>query len=455
MNRPIAIAVAAVLLAAVTTGIYFNMTRGVPVQTATVERGDIREFIDERGKTRLPVTHLITMPFTGRVQRIDLPEGTPVKAGQVVALVSPADVAAEVEEARAVVERLQAAIAQNDDSTVEEVIYLQARQLEVSMQRTAEAAEERKLAGQERLDFAQKALARAEELFREGAMSQEERDQAKVDLVESQVNYRTDVLVWQAMQAIEAATSFLPQMVRDVIERKQLARAVLEKEKLEAEVRLRQAELRRERSEMKSPVDGVVLERRIIDEQYLAGGTVLLAIGRLEDLEVEAEILSQDVVRIEEGDPVEIYGPAIGEGLGEGVAGVVQRIYPGGFTKVSSLGVEQQRVKVIVRFEQGVLPSLLERDLGVEYRVRTRVFTESRQDTLVLPRTAIFRGADGGWRVFAIRHRRARLKPVAVGLMNDSRIEILEGLEQGDAVVLAPESTLQDGTWVRQTGQPD
>ena len=176
------------------------------------------------------------------------------------------------------------------------------------------------------------------------------------------------------------------------------------------------------------------------------------SLGRLEELEVEAEILSQDVVRIEVGDPVEIYGPAIGEELGAGVPGVVQRIYPGGFTKVSSLGVEQQRVKVVIHFEAGVLPSLLERDLGVEFRVRTRVFTEGRQDTLVLPRTAIFRGADGGWRVFAIRQGRVRLEPVDVGLMNDSRIEIVAGLRQGDTVILAPESTLQDGTRVRPTG---
>ena len=455
-SRLLVIAALLVLVVlAVAAALYVSVSGGMPVQAAAVVRGEIREFVDERGKTRLPATHLVTMPYAGRVNRIDLVEGAAVATGQVLARISSADVGADVEETRAVVGRLQAAIAQNDDATVEEVAYLQARQLEISMNRTTQAAEQRKVAGEQRLDYARKSFDRSEKLFRDGAQSQEELDRARVDLVESQVNYRTDVLVWQAMQAIEAASSFLPRMVRDTIDRKQLARAVLEKEKLEAEVRMRQSLLRQERSEMKSPIDGVVLERPIVDEQFLAAGTTLLVIGRLEDLEVEADVLSQDVVRIERGDPVEIYGPAVGKALGMGVEAVVERVYPGGFTKVSSLGVEQQRVRIVIRFAEGVLPKLLEQDLGVDYRVRVRVFTEARQKTLLIPRTAIFRGADGGWRVFAIRAGRVRLETVEVGLMNDMRVEVVSGLQEGDLTVLAPENTLRDGDRVRPTGQRD
>jgi HlyD family secretion protein len=128
----------------------------------------------------------------------------------------------------------------------------------------------------------------------------------------------------------------------------------------------------------------------------------------------------------------------------------VHRIYPAGFTKVSSLGVEQQRVNVIVRFAEGVLEKLREqRDLGVDYRVRVRIFTEHKSDALLVPRTALFRGADGGWEVFVVRDRRAKLQPVEVGLMNDERVEIISGLQQGEIVVLAPESSLIDGTRVK------
>ncbi len=166
----------------------------------------------------------------------------------------------------------------------------------------------------------------------------------------------------------------------------------------------------------------------------------------MEDLEVEADVLSLDVVNAKEGDPVEIYGPAIGK---PDARGKVARIYPAGFTKVSSLGVEQQRVKVIVQFEPEDLTRLLvDRRLGVGYQVRVRIFTAEKPDALVIPRSALFRAKDGGWQVYAIRGSRSRLQPVKVGLLNDDAVEIVSGLDEGEQVILAPESTLEDGTRV-------
>ena len=113
-------------------------------------------------------------------------------------------------------------------------------------------------------------------------------------------------------------------------------------------------------------------------------------------------MLSLDVVAAKVGDPVEIYGPAIGRPPAKGI---VARIYPAGFTKVSSLGVEQQRVKVIVRFAEGELKRLLaERRLGVGYRVRVRIFTADKTQALLIPRSALFRAADNTWQVFVVRN---------------------------------------------------
>ncbi len=198
---------------------------------------------------------------------------------------------------------------------------------------------------------------------------------------------------------------------------------------------------------MRSPVDGVVLERAISDERQVSPGTVLLKIGRLEDLEVEADILSQDVVNVKEGDAVEITGPAIGA---TPVRGTVKRIYPAGFTKVSSLGVEQQRVKVIIIINPDDLARLrTQRDLGVDYRVRVRVITAEKKDALTAPRSALFRGGDGKWQVFAINGSHAQLRPVETGLMNDEMVEITRGLEPDELVVLAPETSLKDGMRVK------
>jgi len=117
--------------------------------------------------------------------------------------------------------------------------------------------------------------------------------------------------------------------------------------------------------------------------------------------------------------------------------------------KVSSLGVEQQRVKVIVRFAGDELKRLLaDGRLGVGYRVRVRIFTADKSQALLIPRSALFRAADNSWQVFVVRGGAARLQIVQVGLMNDEQAEITGGLTDGEPVVLAPESTLSDGTRV-------
>lgn len=436
--------VVAVLLAA---GWLFAATRqGESVEAARVERAVIRQYVDERGKTRLPRQHLITMPIDGRVEQISLDANDPVAAGQIVARVSQQDLDLNVAEATAVVERLDASIRENDDTTVELTTRRQAVSFVASMEHTVAAAEARMTSGEARLTYARTNYERTKGLQATGAKTTDDLEQANVALVEAQVNYRQDVLVWRAMQAIEAATALLPDLISQYITRKDLAKAVLEQQRAEAAVHLREIELQRQRGAMTSPVDGVVLERLVENERFLAAGTELLRIGRLEELEVEADILSQDAVEIRPGQRVEIYGPAVGAAQGQGVAGRVKRINPAGFTKISSLGVEQQRVTVIISFDDGVLPRLRETyGIGVEYRVRVRIFTAERQDALVVPRSALFRGGDARWQVFAVRDGVARLTPVEVGLLNDQQAEITAGLAAEEIVVLAPETSLEPG----------
>jgi HlyD family secretion protein len=152
-------------------------------------------------------------------------------------------------------------------------------------------------------------------------------------------------------------------------------------------------------------------------------------------------------VRVKPSQRVEVGGPAIGL---KPATAEVTRIYPAGFTKTSSLGVEQQRVKVIMKFAPDDLRRLREEnDLGVHYRVRVRIFTADASGALVVSRSALFRGAKNDWRVFVIRDGRAHLQAVKVGLSNDESAEILSGLSEHDQVILAPETNLVEGQAVR------
>ncbi|MCH7472488.1 HlyD family secretion protein [bacterium] len=126
----------------------------------------------------------------------------------------------------------------------------------------------------------------------------------------------------------------------------------------------------RDRALLYSPVGGVVLKRHVSNERVLRAGEPLLEIGRLEDLEVGVDILTQDAASIEVGDPVAIEGPAVGN---EPLKGSVARINPQGFTKVSSLGVEQQRVLVVVHFERGELAKLTEAGATQQQKMREEI----------------------------------------------------------------------------------
>lgn len=427
--------------------IYVRLTAAVAVEVAAVRAAPIREFVDEQGQTRLPHIHLISMPFDGRIEAIDLAEGTPVKRDQLVARVVPLDLELAVAEASAELDRLEASMRENDDTSVERTTLEQSWQYVKSMDATVEAARERVRAGEAKLEFATSQLKRIRTLHETNARTDEDLNAAELDHVEAQVDYQQDKLILSALESIQAATILVPRVVQQYMDRKGLTRAVLEQQWIQAYQRWAQREADQRRGEMRSPIDGVVLERSESNERRVPAGTVLLKIGDLAALEVEADVLSQDVVAVKPGDAVEIYGPAIGL---PDARGTVAKVYPAGFTKVSSLGVEQQRVKVLVRFADGELDRLrAARDLGVGYRVRLRIITAAKPKAPVIPRSALFRAADGGWQVFAVRDGAARLTTVNVGLMNDDLVEIVGPLAEGDQVILAPEATLTDGTRVK------
>jgi HlyD family secretion protein len=453
MSKSILIAMLLLVGLVIVWTVYAKATDTVPVLVAKVKTGPIQEFVDERAETRLPRVYLITMPYTARIEQNDLTEGTPVQKGQVVARVVPLDIELSMDAATAAVERLDAAIRENDDTSVEKTGLMQAVEFVRSMDRTVEAALARVESGKAKRDFATKKLARAKGLLAERAASLEEFDRAEFEMVESRVDLRQDELVHSAMVAMQAATRLMPTMVQQYIDRKALSHDVLVKQRAEAVANLDQTKQDKERGTLVSPVDGVVLDRKVSNERYLSAGTVLLEIGNLEDLEVEADVLSQDVVNVKHGNQVEVYGPAIGK---PPARAVVTQIHPAGFTKVSSLGVEQQRVKVVMKMTpEDLRRTLDQRGLGVGYRVRVRVYTAEKQRALTIPRSALFRGGNGDWQVFAVRGGRAKRVAIQLGLMNDSIVEVAEGLGDGETVVLAPEVGLTDGRRVETKAPGD
>jgi len=189
------------------------------------------------------------------------------------------------------------------------------------------------------------------------------------------------------------------------------------------------------------PVPGAVTRVPEPSERTVDVGAPLVEISDDRELEAVIEFLSQDAARIRVGMAAEVYdwgGPTV-------LHAVVRRIEPQGFTKTSALGVEEQRALVWLRFTD---PPGQWSTLGPGYRVWGRVFLRREVNALKIPLGALQRNA-GGWAVFRIEGRRARLRPIVVGALDDHEAEVISGLSVGDRVAVYPSDTVRDGVAVR------
>ena len=190
---------------------------------------------------------------------------------------------------------------------------------------------------------------------------------------------------------------------------------------------------------VRAPASGSVLTVIKVSEGVIAEGTPLMEIGDSGGIEVVVDLLSREAVRVKPGDPVEItqWGGA------QPLTGRVERIEPFGRLKISALGIEEQRVNVIIAFD----PASAQRAarLGHGYQIDATIVLWRKDDALRVPIGALFRGRDGGWRVFVAEADRASERAVALGHINDEFAEVLSGLRAGETVVLNPGNALRDG----------
>jgi HlyD family secretion protein len=400
------------LLAAIIAAIvYAFWPEPVPVDLARVERGDLRVTVDEDGKTRIREKYIVSAPLAGQLLRIEMDPGDLVEAGDtLLAVIKPRD--PELLDARSVAQ--------------------------------AEA----------RVSAAEAAVEQTAAELRQASANQEdsERDLARV----------RQLRVANAATASELEDAEL--LLRIHGERLRSAKHAEDIAKFE----LAQAEaalLRsRPRNDPKnsdngddgpdselgddwnfpivSPIDGRVL--RVLQESsaVVTAGTELLEVGDPTDLEVEVDVLSSDAVKIRPGalTLLEHWG---GDQV---LQGHVRLVEPSAFTKISTLGVEEQRVYVIVDL---VDPPAERADLGDGFRVEARIVTEEANDVLKVPTSALFRVGDQ-WAVFRVEDGAAHLQRVDVGSQNGLEAEIAEGLPEGAKVIAHPSDQIEDGVAVRQ-----
>ena len=377
--------IAAVLVVAA-IGAVALWPQSMEVTVAQAGRGPMRVTVDEDGETRVRDRFVVTAPVSGRVRRIEIEPGDVVSRGKtVLARITPAESPLLDPRTRG---ELQAAV---------EAANAAVGQARAERQRAATTVER-----------ARTTLRRQQELFKAGVIAVDDVDAAQTTLAEAE----------DALRAAEFAE-------RRSVSELELARA-----------RLSAPSTGGRSVDVLAPIDGTVLKRLRESEAVVPVGEPLLEIGDPRRKEIVADLLSTDAVRVSPGADVliEQWGGA------RTLHGRVRRVEPSGFRKISALGVEEQRVNVIIDFSDAADADRL----GDGYRVEVRVVLWQQDDVLTVPVGSLFRQGEG-WAVFVVDMDRVRLQPVQLGQRNESEGQVTGGIEAGTTVVLHPPDTLMDG----------
>ena len=371
-------------------------TRPIAVEIARVERGPMRVTIEEEGKTRVKDRFVVYAPVAGYARRIALEVGDTVRAGQVVVVLEPQPQRTAVLDARARAEAEARVVRAN-----------------------AALAEVQSRFGTVRADAAywEGQLARVQRLVESGDMAAEQLDRARTE------KRRVDATLESLASSVQVA----------------------EAEVAAAKVFLVQPETTEMRPKgdlvrVTSPVAGRVLRVVRKSEGPVQAGEALVELGDARALEIEVEVLSADAVKLRPGGTVllERWGGA------EQLHGLVRSIEPTAFTKISALGVEEQRVRVIADIDS---PEAEWQRLGDGYRVEASFVIWEESEVLQVPASALFRMKDE-WGVFVRDGEHARRRQISRGQMNGLTAQVLAGREEGEEVVRHPDDTVEEGTLI-------
>jgi HlyD family secretion protein len=380
---------AAAVIAVIGFLIWAFLPRPVDVELAEVAPRTLEIFVEEEGEARIREVFTVSATIAGKLQRIRLHAGDDVTEGEtVIALIGPV--------APVLLDSRSRAVAEASAAAAEAAMDLARAQLA-----QAEAAYE----------FATSEANRANALFERGSISQRGYDSAILERKTAQA-------------AVSSAIANL---------------AVREKELESALAFLRpDSAVKAGRCcvEIVAPVSGRVLRVLTESEQVVQPGTPILEIGDPGSLEINVELLSRDAVRVKEGAVATIVGWG-----GAPITAVVERVEPFAATKVSALGIDEQRVKVILALTGQ--PEAWHQ-LGHGFRVIVRIALWRGDGVLTIPVGALFRdGAD--WATYVLRDGRAQLQTIALGERNESLAQVLDGLQSGDQVILHPSDRVTDG----------
>jgi len=390
VKRGLGVIVAGLVIALI---VHAALPKPIPVDVATAELGPMTVTVDEDGRTRVKDRYVVSAPLSGNLARLQLEAGDDIEAGAVIARIVPLASPLLDERSRATSKaRVSVSVA--------------------AQQQAAAQLERAKVAQR----FAKQELERGQELYDSGALPRQQLDDLELRL--------------RTAEADLTSARFANRVAAFEIE---MANAALTGGE----------DGDGEQVTVEAPVDGKVLRVMRQSAGAIQAGAPILELGDPHALEVVVDVLTRDAVAIEPS--ARVYIERWG---GDRLEGTVRNVEPSAFTRMSSLGVEEQRVNVLIDL---TVPEEKWNALGDGYRVETKIVIWSGHDVLQVPASSVFRHGDG-WAVFSVDADTVRLTPVTIGKRNGRSVQIDEGLSDGARVVVHPGAQVVDGVQVEVRG---
>ncbi len=450
----------------------------IAVDTKPVERGTLKVTVNAEGKTRIKEDFVISAPVNGRLKRIELDEGDLVKKESIVARIDPLPLNSAVKEALG---RLAEAKSQRQGVATlrpksEQLAQARSR---ISVARASQLQAEAKVA-QTRAAFeqAQHDAKRAGELATKGVISSQDRERAELEQTTRKKDLESAILAAKTTaKELEVAQAALKVLQKEQSDPDYLLK-VYDSQIASIEAKLSKLQDDASRTNIRSPIEGKVLRVLQKSSSFVSEGTPLIKVGDPKDLELVIDALSQDAIKIKPGNPILIEeGNRDIKGLSENfLKAKVRLIEPSAFTKVSALGVEEQRVNVIGDF---VEPPV---NFGDAYRVDVQIVVWEGKNILKAPLSSLFR-CDDNWCVFVVRNSqtikcpdvgfaqnicktagrfiswisfkgsKAHRQSVKIGNRSNYEVEIRQGLSEGEVVILHPSEQIEADIAVKSRQQ--
>jgi HlyD family secretion protein len=374
---------AAILISLAIAALVFKNS-GQEVAAVQVRQGSIMRTVSDTGYVQAAVSYDIHATQNARVLRVPVKVGQTVKQGQTLVVLENLDLALQISDMRS----------------------------QLSQARTAA---EGSMAALERIQLEQKDAAenfdRLQRLYQEGAANRVDYDKARLQVETIRQNMEEQKS--KLNSALEQSAGF--------------------------EQSLQQLNTKEQQLVVKTPVKGTVLELPVKQEQVLNSGDLLAGVAVAEQLEVKADILSDDLAEVKVGQKVDITAPVLGQKV---LLGEVKQIYPSAEEKQSALGIIQRRVPVIIALSDRA-------NLKPGYEVRAAIRTITRQDVLVLPKEAVITNGDDRKEVMVVVDNHVQHRVIQTGISDNENIEITSGLVAGEQVIKDGSLDLQDKTRVK------